>query len=298
MRVLFISFLSSNEGKGILFATEADTLSGALAQDWGNFSDILRGSYHHEEVSMARRGSKELFEIKKPYLSIVLTGTPGQVQKLIPSVENGLFSRFSFYLGEPNTEIKDVFAAGDTDLGELVRPLRERVLEVFQSLEKLPEPISFTFSKDQRVDFLTSLGIWKEQYLKDHGANGISSIHRFGLMVFRIAMIFSLLDLDKKIADGLEVVCSDRAFRASLLLLNSLKEHTAHLFDRLPTEEKPDLPPSKQKLFDLLPPEFTRAEAVAQGEYIGMSSSTVDRFLKLREYFERDSQGYYKKVTL
>ena len=38
----FLHTLSENNGAGILFSTEADTLSNSLSQDWGNFSDVFR----------------------------------------------------------------------------------------------------------------------------------------------------------------------------------------------------------------------------------------------------------------
>ena len=40
----------------------------------------------------------ELVEIERPCLSAVLSGTPKQIGTLIPNAENGLFSRFMFYV--------------------------------------------------------------------------------------------------------------------------------------------------------------------------------------------------------
>jgi len=40
---------------------------------------------------------QEYREVKKSYLSVLLSGTPAQVKPLIPSTENGLFSRQLFY---------------------------------------------------------------------------------------------------------------------------------------------------------------------------------------------------------
>ncbi|MDP4586586.1 MAG: YfjI family protein, partial [Flavobacteriales bacterium] len=58
-----VQTLSENDGAGILFSTEADTLANALAQDWGNFSDVLRGAFHHEPVEMQRRQNREHFSV-------------------------------------------------------------------------------------------------------------------------------------------------------------------------------------------------------------------------------------------
>lgn len=34
--------LQANEGIGLIFETEADTLSNSMKQEWGSFSDVLR----------------------------------------------------------------------------------------------------------------------------------------------------------------------------------------------------------------------------------------------------------------
>ena len=111
--------LTQNYGQGTICETEADTMTNALQQDWGGFDELLRKSFHHEPVSCNRISKNPdeyddvtISEIKKPRLSICLSGTPGQVSGLLKSTENGLFSRFLFYTycteGEP--VFRDVFA--------------------------------------------------------------------------------------------------------------------------------------------------------------------------------------------
>ena len=56
---MLIQMMNANEGSGILCETEADTITNALNQDWGDFSDILRKGFHYEEVSYARKGEEE-----------------------------------------------------------------------------------------------------------------------------------------------------------------------------------------------------------------------------------------------
>ena len=86
--------LENNEGKGLIFETEADTLTGTFKQDYGDYSDGFRKAFQHETISYYRKTDSEYVEIKKPKLSTVLTGTPKQVFSLFPNAENGLFSRF------------------------------------------------------------------------------------------------------------------------------------------------------------------------------------------------------------
>jgi hypothetical protein len=89
--------LDANGGIGLIFETEADTLSNSMKQEWGSFSDVLRKVFQNEDISQARRNNNEYIEVNKPKFSICLTGTNEQVGRLINSTENGLFSRFLFY---------------------------------------------------------------------------------------------------------------------------------------------------------------------------------------------------------
>jgi len=96
-QAMMMQILQDNDGSGIICETEADAMSGANKQDWGNYSHIMRAAFHHEKISAARKTNRELLEIKHPQLAVALSGTPAQVPKLIASAEDGLFSRFLFY---------------------------------------------------------------------------------------------------------------------------------------------------------------------------------------------------------
>ncbi|NNF32816.1 MAG: DUF3987 domain-containing protein, partial [Saprospiraceae bacterium] len=85
-----------NGGCGLIIETEADTISNSNEQKWGDTSVMLRKAFHHEMISTSRK--EESIKIPYPRLGICLAGTPNQLTRLLQSVENGLFSRFIFYL--------------------------------------------------------------------------------------------------------------------------------------------------------------------------------------------------------
>lgn len=126
-------------GTGIIFETEADTISTAIGTDYGHWSDTLRRAFDHDFLSYNRRTEQEYREIKKSYLSILLSGTPAQVKPLIPSVENGLFSRQIFYYMPAIHEWKDQFDNHDTDMESLFATMGE---EWKRQLEKLKQEAS------------------------------------------------------------------------------------------------------------------------------------------------------------
>lgn len=109
----FLKILGDNDGIGLLFESEGDTLSQTLKSDYGNYSDVLRKAFHHELVSLSRRKDREYCEVSNPRVSVALAGTPEQVRKLIPDAENGLMSRFCFYIIRFKRGIRNVFATND-----------------------------------------------------------------------------------------------------------------------------------------------------------------------------------------
>ena len=102
--------LFDNEGRGLMFETEGDTLAQAFKTDYGNYSDGFRKAFHHETISYYRRTDREYVDIENPCLSGVFSGTPKQISSLIPNAENGLFSRFIFYFMTINPAWKNVFS--------------------------------------------------------------------------------------------------------------------------------------------------------------------------------------------
>ena len=84
-------------GVGIICETEADMVSNSIASDYGHWSEVIRCSFDHDPLSYNRRTDREYRELRHSHLSVLISGTPGQVKPLIPSSENGLFSRQMFY---------------------------------------------------------------------------------------------------------------------------------------------------------------------------------------------------------
>ena len=69
--------MDANGGWGMMFETEADTVSAMIASDYGNYSDLMRKAHHHEPISMNRVTDRIHIDIDEPKLSVFLTCTPG-----------------------------------------------------------------------------------------------------------------------------------------------------------------------------------------------------------------------------
>src|SRR5690606_12881623 len=128
--------LNDNQGSGLIFESEADTLLNSLKSDFGDFSDGLRKEFQHEEISYYRRTDREMVRIERPCLSTVLSGTPGQLLKMFPDAENGLFSRFLYYNFNERPRWKDKFIDNDDfDLRKYYEHLGEEFFEFYKKME-------------------------------------------------------------------------------------------------------------------------------------------------------------------
>ena len=70
----FYEELNRNGGIGMMFGSEADTLTQAFSKSSGKFSDGLRCAFHNEAITYLRRTNNERVYIKHPILSMLLTG--------------------------------------------------------------------------------------------------------------------------------------------------------------------------------------------------------------------------------
>ena len=183
--------ISDNEGKGLIFETEGDTLAQAFKSDYGNYSDGFRKAFHHETISYYRRTDREYVDIEKPCLSTVLSGTPKQVATLIPNAENGLFSRFMFYYMNIKPTWKNVFQnSNKVGLDDYYNQLGSEFLGLYKTLKNNPE-IEIRLTTTQQQQFNTFFESLQTKYINLQPEEYIATIRRLGLIAFRIMMLFT-----------------------------------------------------------------------------------------------------------
>jgi hypothetical protein len=286
-------------GVGIICETEADTLTGAIKQDWGNFSDILRKAFHHDTLSLNRKGYGSYIEIENPCLSTLLSGTPDQVPSLIKSPEDGLASRFIFYIYKRPIRWIDPTPCEDCpDLEELFLRKAELVAEIRTKLEDTK--FTFSLSSEQFSMLNKQFEHEVEQIKNFEGEDAMSALARLGLICYRVAMVLSILRHNEKGLTNTKINCTEEDFKTSLYLASVFFDHAMVLYPILPQARYSNMLPRMRKLFSLLPAgeEFSRKVAVEVGETIGISERAVgDYLLKFAELklIIRLKTGIYKK---
>ena len=299
---MLIKMINDNGGNGIMFETEADTMAGANKQDWGSYSPLLRGAFHHEPISIARKTNNEVFEIKEPKIAVCLSGTPEQVPRLIGSAENGLFSRFMFYaFRSPIVWQSPAPATNGIVYNDHFDKLAAKLLEATELLTNYPTEVQFT--SDQWTRFNREFTDHLEQSVLYNSDDIAGVVYRLGLITFRICMVFTALRKFENGDTANTVFCTDEDFTAAILLSKVYIEHSIMIFNSLSdAEAEENFKPAtnKEKLIPLLPETFSRKQAVAEGAKLCLSTRTVDDLLRklVPSVLEKIKDGFYKKVKL
>ncbi len=296
-----IDHLHQNDGFGIICETEADTMSGAKKQDWGDYSPILRSAFHHEKISFSRKTNNEFIEIPEPCLAVALTGTPAQAPRLISSAEDGLFSRFLFYAFKVEQVWQDPSPTANTIVyNDHFEQLSNKVMEQIEFLNQSPtnvllHPDQWKILNSSFADILAEVTL-----LTSEDAAGI--VYRLGLILFRMCMIFTALRKCENAELTDNVYCTDEDFNIALSLAKIYLQHSILMFNNLPKQTESSqfkTGDNKRSFFKALPAEFARHEAVAIGSKYGMAARTVDDLLNslLNTHLAKPKPGHYCKIN-
>lgn len=269
-RTGFFENLNTNGGGGVLFETEGDTLTDTLNQEFGKFSDGLRKAFHHENISFYRRLNREFVEIENPRLSVVLSGTTDQLQRLIPSAQNGLFSRFCYFELPENEHFKNVFDPAKNQYEHVFDHLAQTCFEIFDFLNlRSDNPYNFELTTDQQAQFLEFFSDLKKRTRVDITSDLDGLIHRLGLQFFRIAMI--LTTLRHFGANGLRrpMVCCDLDFELTKQIIERLQKTAINVYLQLPE------PPRNHSILEKAQNVERALELHASGQSFGEIAKTI-----------------------
>jgi hypothetical protein len=295
-----IKHLEDNEGFGIICETEADTLGQTFKNDWGSYSDILRKAYHHEKISISRKTNNEYFEIDNPRLSVTLSGTPNQILNIIQSAEDGLFSRFIFYLFASNPVWLDPSPnSNPVNLTEHYQHLSDKVYKMVRFLNTTQTVIHLSEPQWAKFNPLFDEYLFRIFNLVSNDATSV--VKRLGLIVYRLCMIFTAIRKFEQNIKHVDLQCTDQDFNNALALADVYLQHSLLVLKNLPSSATSiHFKPISLKLnfYKNLPQEFERKLAVEIGATLKIKERTVDSHLSKLEqagYLSKNKAGYYLK---
>ncbi|MBN9298614.1 MAG: DUF3987 domain-containing protein [Filimonas sp.] len=296
--------IEGNKKMGLVFDTEADTLTNANKSEHGNFSEIYRKAFHHEDISYERKTNDEYCCINSSAFSVLVSGTPNQVRRMLPGSENGLTSRFLFYSFSSECIWKDVFAKKEScdyklrsegvRLFDITKPYLFDFLNGAESDE-----IEFSLSEQQGKEF----NDWfreKSISLKNiYGDDVLASIRRMGTIFFRIAMILTTIRIAENEILPSQIVCSDIDFRTTTGMIDCLIYHSVEIYSTLKAT-KTGRASNKEKYIQSLPSQFNRKDAMDIANLMQIPEKTAESYLTQAvnaEMLSKPKHNEYKKVA-
>ena len=304
-----MSYLQMLKGRGIMMATEIDTLSKALGSSTGGFSDVLRCMFEHETISKLRKNHEEFIEITDPHFAVLISGTYNQLKPLIKSRENGLMSRFACYVVKQTQDFDDrVWLDAEEDAVPqdiaLYEQLGHELSLRYGWMKKAKRNCYFYLTDAQRKTITRMFRAMYDIYRKSFGNEFDSILKRMPVIMKRIGMILTGLRMDMTKPLPERMVCSDDDFETMILIGHKLLMHSAMMFQMLP-ENKNAAPGEigqtliQRQFFDMLPADFTKQDAVKQANVLGVSVKTIDywltKYVQSNE-IQRIMNGKYQKI--
>ena len=300
----FTQSLSINKEFGLMLDTEADTLATANASKHGNFSDILRKTFQNEAIRRERKTENEYTSIKAPGLSILVTGTPKQINNLVHDVENGLNSRFIHYSYLPKKGWKNVFEEG-RDLSVIFKSVSIELASMARSYLQDYQPgiddyILFELTKQQQDHFNDICEKTVSSLENIYGDDIRGSAYRLGLIFYRICMILAAARQTKINPLISKLVCTDDDFECAASIINTLSYHTAKIFTDLKACKKVKGNKHIKELYlEKLPDEFNREDAMQVAGLMSINQKTAENYLTKAiqlSFLTKVKHNHYKKI--
>ena len=293
-------------GVGIICETEADMVSNSIASDYGHWSEVIRSSFDHDPLSYNRRTDREYRELRHSHLSVLISGTPGQVKPLIPSSENGLFSRQMFYYMPRVLHWINQFSLQRTDTSLEFQKLGKDWIAHLREIQKLGV-ISLRLTDAQIVSFNEVFQTLFERSRKGTGNEMNSSVVRMAINIGRILSIVALLRITGEceeagdfaaslrksprltpdsqtcadnIKDGIitrwDLSIQEDDFQAVLSLAEPMYLHAVHILSFLPANEVKNRGMADQeRLFITLDTGFTYQSLLEEAEKLKIPKNTA-----------------------
>ena len=322
--------LMDSDGTGLICESEADTISTAIGSEYGHWSDTMRKAFDHDRLSYNRRTDQEYREVKKSYLSVLISGTPSQVQTFIPTAEDGSYSRQLYYymcgiskwisqFMDNEIDWEEIFTAMGLEWKEKLSVIKTHGIHTLQLTDEQKEEIDTVFSD---LFERSSVANGREMY---------SFVARLAVNLCRIMSEVAVLRAlespqpydfktsptspftpDKEIpADNRkddiitrwDVSISQEDFHAVLSLAEPLYCHATHILSFLPNTEISHRPNAdRDYLFQKLGDEFTRTQLLEEAVAMGIKENTaltwLKRLTKHGKLISMDGKGLYTRACV
>jgi hypothetical protein len=330
----FYKALEEQNGCGYMHESEGSVITDIWKAGAANYNTALRKAAEHEPIS--RNRVKGASEIKNPRLSMLLTGTFGQYRSLVPSVENGYFSRLLTVVISGTNGFNKRYVSSKGTQSAIPQQVGRALLRTYETLLNGEEhEWSLTDEQKERLgnhletEYGTLIGLL--------GENFHSAVVRMAVQIERMAMILSAMRMSASNADEIDgekdrplgsrsawlpaslpfsdcqvkailqvdaIYCSDEDYETAEVIGNKMLLHMAAAYRMIDGDKQdvvPEIKPLDQRkvLFEQLKGTFERKELIKEAKAQGISERTAERWNdKWLEHGQviKLEHGRYRKV--
>ena len=299
----FYKALAEQNGVGYLHESEGSVITDIWKTSAANYNTALRKAAEHEPIS--RNRVKGASEIKNPRLSMLLTGTFGQYKALVPSVENGYFSRLLTVVIKGTNPFDKRYVSSKGGQSAVPKIVGQRLLRTYETLMNAGErEWSLTDAQKERLgehlatEYGTLIGLL--------GDNFHSAVIRMAVQIERMAMVLSAMRLEPSVISHQysAFLCSDADYQTAEIIGNRILLHMAaayRLIDGDAQEVVPEIKPIDQRkvLFEQMKSEYKLQELISEAKSQGISRATVIRWndaWQEQGMVSKIEYGHYRKA--
>ncbi len=304
----FYKALQEQNGCGYLHESEGSVITDIWKTSTSNYNTALRKAAEHEPIS--RNRVKKASEISSPRLSMLLTGTFGQYRALVPSVENGYFSRLLTVVIKGSHAFDKRYVSSKGAQSVIPQQVGHHLLRVYESLMNAGER-EWSLTDTQKIRLGEHLETEYGTLISLLGDNFHSAVIRMAVQIERMAMILSILraqstdcfQVDLRIQT--ELLCTDEDYETAELIGNRLLLHMAAAFRMINGDEQecvPEIKPLDQRkvLYEQLKGEYALGELINEAKSQGVSRSSAIRWNNQwieQGLITKENHGNYKKIA-
>ena len=280
----FYKQLERQNGRGYIHESEGSVITDVWRTSVANYNTALRKAAEHEPIT--RNRARDNSSIACPQLSVLLTGTFSQYKALVPSIENGYFSRLLTLIVNDQQAFSSRYVEPASGSNGVMSLAAEQLFDLCQALYK-SRPMEFSLTSEQRARLGQHLETAYPALMQVLGVNFHSVVLRMAVHIERIAMILTALRIQNtdRFADRIqtELLCSDTDYATAELIGNKLILHMAAAYRMIKGAEEVSVPKvqvldQRQMLLSLLPEEFEVQNLVTEAKSQGLSYRTATRW--------------------
>jgi hypothetical protein len=287
--------LEEQGGIGYMHESEGSVITDIWRNAAANYNTALRKAAEHEAIS--RNRVKGASEIACPRLSMLLTGTFSQYKALVPSVENGYFSRLLTLVERGSHPFEKSYVTAKSENSAIARQVGHQLLRTCENLMNAPER-EWSLTDGQKERLGEKLETEYRTLIDMLGENFHSTVIRMAVQIERIALILSAMR-------GNLVECSDFDYQTAELIGSKMLMHMAMAYRMIKGDEQETMPEVKgldqrKVVFDGLKQRYQLNDLIKEAQSQGVSRSSAIRWNNQwieKGMVRKENHGEYRKVA-